>query len=108
MQVKDYFIFFRIKNLLMIILIQILIKYVLFTKFYLSLSLDDFHFSILVLSTVLIALAGYIINDLNDIRADKINKPKKVFIGKLITKQKADTLFLIINFLGLLLGYYLS
>ena len=92
----------------MIILIQILIKYVLFAKFYLTLSLDDFHFAILVLSTVLIALAGYIVNDLNDIRADKINKPKRVFVGKLITKQKADNLFLIFNFLGLLLGYYLS
>ena len=108
MRIKDYFIFFRVKNLLMIILIQILIKYILFDKFKLTLSLDNFHFSILVLSTVLIALAGYIINDLNDVKADNINKPQKVFVGKLMTKQKADNLFLAFNFIGLLLGYYLS
>ena len=108
MQLKDYLIFFRVKNLLMIVLIQLFIKYILFNKFNLTLSLDNFQFSILVLSTVLIALAGYIINDLNDIKADKINKPQKVFAGKLLSVQKADTLFLIFNFIGLALGYYLS
>lgn len=85
-----------------------LIKYILFEKFYLTLSLDNFHFSVLVLSTVLIALAGYVINDINDVRADNINKPSKVFVGKLLTKNKADNLFLAFNFIGLLLGYYLS
>jgi len=108
MQIKDYFIFFRVKNLLMIVLVQLLVKYVLFEKFNVTLSLDNFHFSLLVLSTVLIALAGYIINDLNDIKADKINKPLKVFAGKLLSTQRADTLFLIFNFIGLLLGYYIS
>lgn len=108
MRLKDYFIFFRVKNLLMIILIQVLIKYILFDKFNLTLTLDNFHFSILVLSTVLIALAGYIINDLNDVKGDIINKPQKIFVGKLVTKQRADNLFLSLNFIGLLLGYYLS
>ena len=108
MQLKDYFIFFRVKNLLMIVLVQLLVKYVLFDKFNVTLSLNNFHFSLLVLSTVLIALAGYIINDLNDIKADKINKPLKVFAGKLLSTQKSDTLFLIFNFIGLLLGYYIS
>jgi 4-hydroxybenzoate polyprenyltransferase len=92
----------------MIVLIQLLIKYVFFNKFNVTLSLDNFHFSLLVISTVLIALGGYIINDLNDIKADKINKPPKVFVGRLLTKQKADYLFLIFNFIGLLLGYYIS
>jgi len=108
MRLKDYFIFFRVKNLLMIVLIQMLIKYILFEKFNLTLSLDNFHFFILVLSTVLIALAGYVINDLNDVIADNINKPSKVFVGKLLTRKKTDNLFLAFNFIGLLLGYYLS
>ena len=92
----------------MIVLIQLLLKFVLFEKFDLTLALNTFQFSILVLSTVLIALAGYIINDLNDIKIDNINKPEMVFVGKKISKKGADTLFLIINFSGLLLGYYLS
>ena len=108
MNLKDYLIFFRVPNLLMIIFIQLILKYVLFQKFNLTTTLDDFHFSILVASTVLIALAGYIINDVNDIKSDLINKPSKVFVSKKISLKNADILFLVFNFLGLLAGYYLS
>ncbi|MCF6297168.1 MAG: geranylgeranylglycerol-phosphate geranylgeranyltransferase [Flavobacteriaceae bacterium] len=92
----------------MIVFIQLLLKYILFQKFNLTTSLDDFHFSILIFSTVLIALAGYIINDINDVQVDIINKPNKVFVGEKISEKKADILFLVFNFIGLLLGYYLS
>jgi len=108
MKIKDYLIFFRVKNLLMIVIIQLLLKYVLFKKFDLTTSLDNFHFFILVLSTILITVAGYIINDINDIESDEINKPSKTFINKKISIKKADMLFLILNFIGLILGYYLS
>ena len=37
-----------------------------------SLQLDWFHFLILVLSTVFIAAAGYIINDYFDTRTDRL------------------------------------
>lgn len=108
MKIKDYFTFFRVNNLLMIILIQLLLKYVLFKKFTLSTSLDDIHFFILILATVLIASGGYIINDINDIRSDIINKPNKVIVGKKISTKAADYLYLSLNFSGLVLGYYLS
>lgn len=108
MKIKDYFHFFRWKNLAIIILIQVLIKFVLFQKFELSTSLDDLHFGILVLSTIFIAIAGYIINDIEDIETDKINKPNKVFVSKKISIKKANSLFIIINSIGLLLGFYLS
>ncbi len=108
MRLKDYFVFFRWKNLLMIILIQLIIKYVLFQKFELSTSLDNLHFILLVIATIFIAIAGYIINDVQDIEADKINKPSKVFVGKKISVQNANILFIAINSVGLLLGFYLS
>lgn len=108
MKIKDYLLFFRVPNLLMIVFIQVILKYVLFQKFNLTTSLDNFHFSILVISTVFIALAGYIINDIYDVKPDLINKPKKVFVSKKITQKSADTFFLVFNFMGLLLGYYLS
>ncbi len=108
MKLKDYFNFFRWKNLLIIILIQVLIKFVLFQKFELSTALDNLHFGILVLSTICIAIAGYIINDIQDIEADKINKPNKVYVSKKISVKKANNLFVIINSIGLLLGFYLS
>ena len=108
MKVKDYFTFFRWKNLLMIVLIQLLIKFVLFQKFHLSASLDNLHFGILVLSTLFIAIGGYIINDLHDVKADLINKPKNVFVGTKITVKQTNRLFVIFNSIGLLLGFYLS
>ncbi|MCF6222392.1 MAG: geranylgeranylglycerol-phosphate geranylgeranyltransferase [Flavobacteriaceae bacterium] len=85
-----------------------MIKYVLFQKFELSTSLDNLHFILLILATLFIAIAGYIINDVQDIEADKINKPSKVFVGKKIPIAKANNLFIAINSVGLLLGFYLS
>ena len=108
MTLKDYLVFIRWKNLLMILLIQLLIKLVLFQKFDLSVSLDNLHFFLLSLSTICIAAAGYIINDIHDIKADLINKPNKVFVGKKISVARANNLFIVINSIGLLLGFYLS
>lgn len=108
MTLKDYLVFIRWKNLLMILLIQLLIKFVLFQKFDLSVSLDNLHFFLLSLSTICIAAAGYIINDIHDIKADLINKPNKVFVGKKISVSRANNLFIAINSIGLLLGFYLS
>ncbi|NOQ92904.1 MAG: prenyltransferase, partial [Flavobacteriaceae bacterium] len=104
MKLKDYFNFFRWKNLMIIILIQVLIKFNLFQKFELSTTLDNIHFGILVLSIICVAIAGYIINDVHDVEADKINKPNKVYVSKKISVKKANNLFVIINSIGLLLG----
>ncbi len=108
MQIKNYLVIFRWKNLLMIILVQALLKFVLFQKFELNITLDFIHFLLLALSSVFIAMAGYIINDINDIKADEINKPNKVFVGKQISFKTANNLFLAFNSLGLLIGFYLT
>jgi 4-hydroxybenzoate polyprenyltransferase len=92
----------------MIILIQILLKFVLFQNFSLSLSLDNLHFIIFLFSILFIAIAGYIINDTHDIKTDLINKPNKVFVGKKISVNRANKLFVVFNSIGLLLGFYLS
>ena len=108
MTIKDYFTFFRWKNLLMIVLIQALLKFIFFQKFSLSVSLDTFHFILLVASSVFIAIAGYVVNDINDIKADEINKPDKVFVGKKIPFKNANNLFLAFNSIGLLIGFYIT
>jgi 4-hydroxybenzoate polyprenyltransferase len=54
-----------------------------------SLPLNDLQFCVLVLASVLIAAAGNIINDYFDQRADKINKPQKVIIGKSVNRKVA-------------------
>ena len=108
MKISDFFVFIRWKNLLMIVLTQFLIKFVLFQKFDLSTTLHQTDFFLLVLSSVLIASAGYIINDIQDVKTDTINKPKKVFVSKKITVTNANNLYILLNSLGLLIGFYLS
>ncbi|MEN7550406.1 geranylgeranylglycerol-phosphate geranylgeranyltransferase [Rapidithrix thailandica] len=62
-------------------------------------------FWLLSLSTVLIAAAGYLINDYYDIETDLINKPDKVVIGKSLSARTALKGFVILNTLGILSGF---
>ena len=66
------------------------------------------HYSVLVLSTICIAIAGYIINDINDVEADRINKPKRIYVGSKISRTQSYNLFIVFNSIGLLAGMYLS
>lgn len=92
----------------MILLIQYLFKYILFEKFNIQVTLDHVHFALLALSTASVAIAGYIINDIHDVKADIINKPDKLFVDKKMTRITAQNLFIGFNSVGLVLGMYLS
>jgi len=61
-----------------------------------------------VISTVLIAAGGYVINDIFDVEIDKINKPDKVLIDKLIPKSVAFRLYYGLTIAGTLIGFYLA
>ncbi|WP_418637091.1 geranylgeranylglycerol-phosphate geranylgeranyltransferase [Winogradskyella sp.] len=102
----------RWKNLLMITLMQYLVKYALLLPFHESHSvlttLNDFNFFLLVLATLCIAAGGYVINDIYDVETDKINKPNQVIIHKHISEKNAYTLFIILNILGVGLGFYIT
>ena len=63
----------------MIVIAQFLIKYALFEPFASVTILSTIGFTLLVITTLCIAAAGNIINDIYDIEADKVNKPKKVY-----------------------------
>ncbi|MCK5908073.1 MAG: geranylgeranylglycerol-phosphate geranylgeranyltransferase [Flavobacteriales bacterium] len=98
----------RWKNLAMIIYIFVLIKYFFLSTLSIPSFLNDFQFALFVLSIVLISGAGYVINDIYDIGIDKINKPNKVIVNKLISKEKAYNLYTYLNIAGLAIGFYLS
>lgn len=98
----------RWKNLLMLLLGQLLIKYALLEPFGVQTSLNGFAILLLILSTICIAAAGNIINDINDIETDFINKPNKIIIGNSISEKMAYNLFIIFNFIGVSIGFYLS
>lgn len=71
----------------------------------LQLSLLDFI--ILVLSTVLITAAGYVINDYFDIRTDLVNRGK-VLVGTKIARRKAMMWHNVLNIIGISGGFYVS
>ncbi|MFL0354597.1 geranylgeranylglycerol-phosphate geranylgeranyltransferase [Xanthomarina sp. GH4-25] len=92
----------------MIAFVQFLIKYALLEPFGVTITLNLFGFSLLVLTTVCLAAAGYIINDIYDIETDVINKPEKVIVGKTISEKTANILFISLNVIGVAIGFYLS
>src|SRR5690606_34862812 len=70
--------------------------------------LIDINLLLLVLSTLLIAAAGYIINDYYDVKIDYINKPKRVVVGRILKRRGVMVAHTILNFMGILIGFYLS
>jgi 4-hydroxybenzoate polyprenyltransferase len=71
-------------------------------------SVFQFNFLLLVLSTVLIAAAGNIINDYFDVKADRVNKPELLIIDKHIKRRWAILFNWIFNSAGLLIAMYLG
>ncbi len=102
----------RIENLLIIAATQYVMRWCIIGPFLqlndFHLQLDGFRFLLLVLSTVFIAAAGYIINDYFDTRSDRLNKPSRVVIDREIPRRMAILLHTILNVAGVGLGIYLS
>jgi 4-hydroxybenzoate polyprenyltransferase len=72
------------------------------------LQLDEIHFVMLVFATVLIAAAGYVINDYFDTHTDRLNRPDQVVIDKQVPRRYAMLIHLLMNLFGVGLGVYLS
>ena len=60
----------------------------------------------LIICTMLIAAAGYIINDYYDIKIDMVNKPQRVVLGKSISRRGAILLHVFLNTTAFILAYY--
>jgi 4-hydroxybenzoate polyprenyltransferase len=65
-------------------------------------------FVMLVLASVLIAAAGYIINDYFDINIDRVNKPDKMVVEKLIKRRWAIIWHIVLTMAGLTLSLYVG
>lgn len=109
---RSIFSLIRLPNLLIIALTQYAMRYFIMEPLLpsagFSLQLDNFHFALLVLSTVFIAAAGYIINDYFDTQTDWINKPERVVVGVAINRRVAMILHSVLNIIGVAIGVYLS
>ncbi len=98
----------RYQNLLMLAMMQLVFRYGFLNQQDCYLALADWQYLLLVVSTVLIAAAGYIINDIFDQETDSINRPNSQIVGKLITESKAYNIYVALNILGVSIGFYLS
>ncbi len=100
----------RLPNLVIIGLTQYFIRWFVLKPLLKSggfdVRLSSSEFAFLVLSTMLIAAAGYIINDYFDRKADLINKPGRVIVGRMIRRRYAMAMHLVFTGIGLLLGTY--
>jgi len=61
-------------------------------------------FTTLMLMTMLVAAGGYVVNDLQDLQTDAINKPGQNIVGSKITARSATRFYLALNFIALLLA----
>lgn len=120
---RDLLTLVRLPNLLIVALTMMLMRYAVlrpllsdmpvamsdapFTVTRMSFQLSWFDFVILVVSTVLITAAGYVINDYFDIRTDLINRGK-IIVGNTITRRMAMFYHNIFNILGVAGGFYVS
>ncbi len=58
----------------------------------------------LILSVVLVAAGGYVINDYFDIKIDRINRPDRVIVGETMSKPAAMHLSIGLSAAGILVG----
>jgi 4-hydroxybenzoate polyprenyltransferase len=65
----------------------------------------DIKLFLISISTILIASAGYIINDYYDVKIDTINKPDRIVVGKFMSRRTAMKLHSVLNLLGIGFGF---
>lgn len=99
-------------NLLIIVLTMVLMRFFVLSP---VVEVNDYHlqlsllnFCLLVLSTVLIAAAGNVINDYFDQRTDRVNKPKNIIVGVHVKRRVAMLVHQVFNFMGLALAVYVA
>ena len=68
----------------------------------------DWHFLFLILATICVVSAGYIINNFYDVKLDLINRPIKTKVDSLVKQETKLTLYFILNFAGFAFGYLIS
>lgn len=70
--------------------------------------LTDKGFFLMVSATVMIAAAGYLINDYYDVKIDFVNKPERVVVGKKLKRRWVLVGHTILNFSAIGIGTYIS
>ncbi|MGZ4054358.1 MAG: geranylgeranylglycerol-phosphate geranylgeranyltransferase [Bacteroidia bacterium] len=100
----------RLQNLLIIAFTQYMVRWCIVYPIlkahsnYYNLQLSEIQFFLLVLSTTMIAAAGYVINDYFDVKIDKVNKPDRLVIDNGIKRRVAIGAHTVINFIAIVIA----
>ncbi len=107
-KVKAFCGLIRWANLLYIVLTQLLI-------FFCLNEIKEHKYSgvldillLLIISSVCLAAAGYIINDYFDVKADEINKPNKIYVNRVFKRRTLMIWHILLNLIGISLGFYIA
>lgn len=109
---KAFFRLVRWQNLLFISITQMLFVYCIvhpvIYKAEILPNIRGVYFLLLMFASVLIAAAGYIINDYFDLNIDLINKPDKLVVDKIIHRRWVIFWHLFFSISGVLLSFYID
>lgn len=96
-------------NILILVLAQYLASIFIFApEKSLKDVLLDAHLFLVVLATVCVIAAGYIINNFYDAEKDQINRPLKAKIDSIVNQKTKLNIYFFLNFLGFSLGFLVS
>ena len=104
----------RSLNLFFIVLTQVLFYYCIVpfafrnVDYMPRLILQPQLFWLLCLASLLIAAAGYIINDYFDLNIDQVNKPEKLVVDTIIKRRWAILWHWLFSFFGVIVSFYIS
>jgi 4-hydroxybenzoate polyprenyltransferase len=95
----------RLPNLVFIALTQLLFQFCIYYPLYRGTipANDTITFVLLLLASVFIAAAGYIINDYFDMNIDEVNKPEQMVVGKVINRRWAIAWHFMLSSTGVIL-----
>lgn len=121
---KAFFKLIRIQNLLIVAITQYMMRWCIihpilshitgfkngdaFRLPAFELQFSEFNFFLLVLSTLFLTAAGYVINDYFDTKTDLLNHPGKVIVGRVIPRRMAMAIHIMLNILGVGIGTYIA
>jgi 4-hydroxybenzoate polyprenyltransferase len=98
----------RYQNLLLLAFMQLIFRYGFLKLQHIPLALNDWQYGLLILSTVMLAAGGYVINNICDQESDTENKPQNVIVGNTISETAAYNIYVALNIIGVGIGFYLS
>jgi len=113
---RAFFRLIRWPNLVFILLTQFLFYYFILLPCFIYVNpaepyphrLKPLLFYLLSFSSVLIAAAGYIINDYFDLNIDRVNKPNRMVVEKVIKRRWTILWHWLLSGIGVVLGVYVS